>query len=132
MKTCLGRSAMPPVVAIVAPGAMGSGVSARLRELGVTVLTSLAGRSAASAERAQQAGMSPVSDAELLGADLLLSIVPPGDSIAFAERYAPLLKAAPRKPLFVDCNAVSPETALRIGEVLAAVQCPYVDASIIG
>src|SRR5262245_23065671 len=102
---------MPPVVAIVAPGAMGAGIGARLREHGVTVLTSLAGRSTASAARAQQAGMRSVSDPELLAADLFLSVVPPSDAVQFAEHYAPLLKVAPRKPVFVDCNAVNPETA---------------------
>ncbi|HKW52736.1 MAG TPA: DUF1932 domain-containing protein, partial [Stellaceae bacterium] len=37
-----------------------------------------------------------------------------------------------RKPVYVDCNAVSPNTAQRIGEVLAATGCAYVDAGIIG
>ena len=40
---------MAPVVAVIAAGAMGAAVGRRLTDNGVTVLTSLAGRSAATA-----------------------------------------------------------------------------------
>ena len=43
---------MIPSVAIIAPGNMGAGVGRRLTENKVNVLTSLAGRSEASAKRA--------------------------------------------------------------------------------
>ena len=119
-------------IAIVAQGAMGAGVGALLRRGGAQVVTSLNGRSAASAKRAQDAGMSPVSDAELASADMLLSILPPGDALAFANRMAPHLAAATRKPLFADCNAVSPATVRRIAEVIAATGAEFVDAGIIG
>ena len=78
---------MSLTVAIVASGAMGSGVAQRLTENGVTVLTSLAGRSEASAKRAKAAGMRAVDDAQLMEAELFLSIVPPGDARALAERF---------------------------------------------
>lgn len=78
----------PPVVAVIAQGAMGAGVGRRLTERGATVLTSLAGRSPRSAARAAEAGMRPVSDAEVAGADLVLSIVPPAEARALAERLA--------------------------------------------
>src|SRR5215216_4728701 len=95
-----------PTVAVIAPGNMGAAVGARLVENGLTVVTSLAGRSKASAERAAAAGMTPVSDGEVAQADFLLSIVPPGDALALAERFAPMLQSVGRKPLYVDCNAV--------------------------
>ena len=44
----------------------------------------------------------------------------------------PALRAARRKPVYVDCNAVSPATARRIGAILARGECRYVDAGIIG
>ena len=44
---------MPLTVAVVAPGSMGAGAGQRLTENGVTVLTSLAGRSTASEKRAR-------------------------------------------------------------------------------
>ena len=118
--------------AIVAAGSMGSGVAKRLTENGVTVVTSLAGRSAASAKRAEAAGMRAVDDAQLMQADLFLSIVPPGDSRALAARFAPHFAAANRKPVFVDCNAVSPPTMRGTADVIAATGAPFVGAAIIG
>ena len=47
---------MKPVLAVIAAGGMGSAVGKRLTENGVRVLTSLEGRSAASAARAKAAG----------------------------------------------------------------------------
>ena len=55
---------MNPTIAIVAQGAMGAGVGGRLVERGLRVITSLAGRSEASAARAKAAGMVAVSDEE--------------------------------------------------------------------
>src|SRR5690349_20172452 len=104
---------MSITVAILAPGAMGAAVARRLTEAGATVRTVLSGRSAASAARAKAAGMNDVGDARALveDADLLLSIVPPGTALDLANRLAPALAAARRKPVYLDCNAVAPATA---------------------
>jgi 3-hydroxyisobutyrate dehydrogenase-like beta-hydroxyacid dehydrogenase len=125
---------MSPVVAIVAPGNMGAAVGRRLTENGVRVLTTLAGRGAASVARAVAAGMTDVALDRLVEAEIVLSILPPAQALSFAEQMAPLLLAAERKPVFVDCNAVSPETVRRIGVVVAATGAgaSFVDASIIG
>ena len=123
---------MIPTVAIVAPGSMGSGIGQRLTENKVTVLTSLAGRSEESAKRAHEAGMQPVEERALAEADFLLSIVPPGDALTLAKRLAPVLTAANTKPVYVDCNAVSPPTVLKIADEIAATGCPFVGAGIIG
>ena len=125
---------MAYVVAIVAPGEMGAAVGARLAERGVKVTTSLAGRSGASAARAERARMIPVAadDALVAEADYFLSICPPGEAVALAQRFAPSLARARKKPIYVDCNAVSPETAAEIGAVLAPTGCRYVDGGIIG
>ena len=80
---------MTPTVAIIAPGNMGAAVGKRLTEHKVPVLTSLAGRSEESAKRAREAGMQAVGERELTEADFLLSIVPPGDALALAQRLAP-------------------------------------------
>jgi 3-hydroxyisobutyrate dehydrogenase-like beta-hydroxyacid dehydrogenase len=123
---------MPLTVAIVAAGAMGSGVARRLTENGVTILTSLAGRSAASAARAADAGMQAVDDAQLMQADLFLSIVPPGEARALTERFRPHFAAANRKPVFVDCNAVSPATMRGNAAVIESAGAAFVAGSIIG
>lgn len=121
-----------PTVAIIAPGNMGAGIGQRLTENKLTVLTTLAGRSEASAKRARNAGMKAVDERQLTEADILLSIVPPGEAIALAQRLAPQFAAANRKPIYVDCNAVSPDTMTRIADVIAGTGAPFVCAGIIG
>jgi L-threonate 2-dehydrogenase len=121
-----------PVIAVIAPGAMGAAVGARLSDKGADVITSLAGRSAASAERARLARMRSVDEAAIAAADIILSIVPPSEALALAQILAPVLRAAQRKPLYVDCNAVSPETAKGVAAVIAATGAQFADGGIIG
>src|SRR5258707_8405349 len=94
----------------------------------------LPGPSPASAARTQRAHMVPVADDDALveEADFFLSICPPGEAIALAQRLKPALTRARKKPIYVDCNAVSPETAIAIGAVLESSGCQYVDGGIIG
>src|ERR1700726_4008981 len=122
------------VIGVIAQGMMGAGVGRRLHESGATVRTLLSGRSQASAGRAEKAGMiTAANERELLtGADFFLSILPPGEAEALAQHLAPALKALDRKPVYVDCNAVSPQTAIRIGEIIAPTGAHFVDGGIIG
>ncbi|HWK45634.1 MAG TPA: DUF1932 domain-containing protein [Stellaceae bacterium] len=123
---------MSIVIGVLAPGAMGSAIAAGLVEHGARVLTSLDGRSAATVARAQAAGMVDASTDEIARADLVLSIVPPGDAMALAERLAPHLTVSSRKPVYVDCNAVSPTTKQQIAASIAPTGCDFVDGGIIG
>jgi 3-hydroxyisobutyrate dehydrogenase-like beta-hydroxyacid dehydrogenase len=123
---------MTPTVAIIAPGKMGAGIGRRLAENKVTVLTSLAGRSEGSAKRAREASMQPVEERALAEADFLLSVIPPGDAFTLAKRLAPILAAANRKPVYVECNAVSPPTMLKIADMIGTTGCQFVGAGIIG
>ena len=123
---------MTPTVAIIAQGGMGAACAARLRDNGVRVVTSLEGRSEASATRARAAGMTAVSDTEIAAADYVLSIVPPNEALPLAQRLAPALTAANRKPIYADCNAVSPDTVREIAKAVEATGCPFVDSGIIG
>src|SRR4051794_32304552 len=123
---------MGPVVAIVAPGSMGAGVGKRLTEHGIRVLTSLAGRSAETAQRAAAAGMLAASDKEIAAADFILSIVPPADALGLAQRFVPALTASNSKPIFADCNAVNPTTVERVAAIIAPTGSPFVDCGIIG
>jgi L-threonate 2-dehydrogenase len=123
---------MNPVVAVVAPGMMGAAVAGRLVDNGLKVLTSLTGRSADTIVRAKKHGLAAVSDEEIAGADFILSILPPGEAVALAQRFAPTLTASNSKPVYVDCNAVSPPTAERVAAAIAATGTPFVDAGIIG
>ena len=122
------------VIGIIAQGMMGAGVGRRLHESGAKVRTLLSGRSQASAERAKAAGMAAAADErELLsGADFFLSVLPPGEAEPLARKLAPTLATLDRKPVYIDCNAVSPQTAMRIGEIIAPTGAHFVDAGIIG
>jgi 3-hydroxyisobutyrate dehydrogenase-like beta-hydroxyacid dehydrogenase len=123
---------MTPVVAVIAPGAMGAAVGKRLVDNGVKVLTSLTDRSEETVTRAKAAGMAAASDKEIAGADFILSILPPGDALALAQRFAPALTASNAKPVYVDCNAINPKTVERVAAAIAPTECPFVDAGIIG
>ncbi len=123
---------MTPVVAVIAPGMMGAAVGKRLVDNGVKVLTSLTGRSAETATRAKAAGMAAAGDEEIAARDFILSILPPGDAVALAERFQPALKASNAKPVYVDCNAINPKTVDRVAAVIAPTDCPFVDSGIIG
>jgi len=121
-----------PLIAILSPGAMGSAVAARLTAHGATVLTSLDGRGTATAERARAAGMREATDAEIARADFILSILPPADAEALARRLLPAIQAAGTKPLFVDANALSPESKHGIADLCAAAGVAMVDGGIVG
>jgi 3-hydroxyisobutyrate dehydrogenase-like beta-hydroxyacid dehydrogenase len=105
---------------------MGAGVGRLLRESGLRVVTTLAGRGERTRERAAAAGMEDVGSlgAVVREADVLLSILPPGRALELAEAVG-----RDAGPLYADCNAISPATARLIG---AAVGGRYVDAGIIG
>ncbi|GLS18346.1 6-phosphogluconate dehydrogenase [Labrys miyagiensis] len=119
-------------IAIIAPGAMGSAVARRLLEHGIRVTTLLEGRSVESRRRADDAGMIGVEPTRLVEADIIFSIVPPAQALPLAETIAPLLRQSHRKPIFVDCNAVSVETVTRVAGVIEASGAPFADAGIIG
>jgi putative dehydrogenase len=121
------------VIAVVAMGEMGAGVAARLVERGARVLTSLNGRSEASAKRAAAAGVQVTDDAGLIAeAEMLLSIVPPAAAGATAERFLPLIEKAAKKPVFIDCNAIAPQTLHAISKAFIDRKLPFIDGSIIG
>jgi len=123
---------MKPIIAVIAPGSMGAAIGQRLAEHGAEIRTLLAGRSSATMARAAAAGMIGVEPAALAEVDFILSIVPPGEALALARSLAPVLGAAIRKPVYVDCNAVSPATVGQIARVIEPTGCAFVDAGIIG
>lgn len=125
---------MATTVVVIAQGEMGAGIGSRLHAHGARVLTSLAGRSPASAERAARAGMEPVGDdARLVAeADFLLSVIPPGEAVPFARRFAPHLAKSARKPVFVECNAISPARVEEIAAIIRPTGAPFVDGGIVG
>jgi putative dehydrogenase len=123
---------MQPIVAVVAPGMMGSAVAKCLTTSGLEVRTLLEGRGADTLARAKAAGMTGAAAAQIAECDIILSILPPGSALELAEKLAPALRAATKKPVYVDCNALDPATVLRIARVVEESGATFVDGGIIG
>jgi len=112
------------VVGLLHPGEMGSAVGAALRARGETVLWASAGRSAATAERAERAGLEDAGDvAELCRrCEVVLSVCPPHAAVEVARA------AGGFEGIYVDANAVSPQTA----RMIADLRSRFVDGGIVG
>src|SRR5690606_24730161 len=98
------------------------------------VITDLTGRSDASRKLAADAGIDDVGGVVPLvqTADIILSILPPAAAPAFANGIASELERTEARPVFVDCNAVSPATVLEIAAPFVALGAPFVDVGIVG
>ncbi len=121
-------------IGIVSPGDMGQAVAQRLRELGFEVCTALEGRSARTRALAREAGITDTGNlaALLSSTDLVLSIVDPGSAMALAKASATIMRTLARRPLFVDCNALAPDTKREMHALLTSAGGRFLDAGIIG
>jgi len=111
-------------VGLLHPGEMGAAVGRALRDNGIEVVWASAGRSDATVERAAAAGLADVGDVEAIlhRADVVVSVVPPHAALDVAATVDGL------GGIYVDANAVSPETAREI-----AARVPrFVDGGIVG
>jgi 3-hydroxyisobutyrate dehydrogenase-like beta-hydroxyacid dehydrogenase len=115
-------------VGLLHPGEMGAAVAAILCERGMPVLWASEGRSPASAARAEAAGLTRVSSlAELVGrCSVILSVCPPHAAEDVARAVAGF------GGLFVEANAVAPQTARGIAEIVEARGATCVDGGIVG
>jgi L-threonate 2-dehydrogenase len=121
-------------VAVVGIGEMGSAVGTLLHAHGLDVITNLNGRGPRSTALAKAAGMRDVGDDQALvrEADMVLSILPPSHAVSFAGIIARALHASAAKTLFVDCNAVSPETTRQAESIIIEAGSSFIDAGILG
>ena len=121
-------------VAILSPGEMGAATGKAFQEHGFDIITALEGRSETSRDRAAAAGFRDCGSiaSVLAEADIVFSILPPGDALAQAKRVAAAMTETGHTPPYFDCNAVSPETAAQIGAVIEAAGAAYIDGGIVG
>ncbi|KAK7189466.1 hypothetical protein DPSP01_001457 [Paraphaeosphaeria sporulosa] len=130
------------IVGVLSIGQMGFGVAKLLLAHGFHVITNVGDRSFATQERAKSASIECASsDSELVAkADYILSIVPPRDAKATAERILNIFnhEVDPRtgkkeQLYYADLNAVSPETARNISELFQQEpRIRFIDGGIIG
>jgi 3-hydroxyisobutyrate dehydrogenase-like beta-hydroxyacid dehydrogenase len=121
-------------VAILSPGDMGHATGNVLRQGGVRVVTCLRGRSERTRRLAKQAAIEELADVETLTteSDLILSIVAPAHAREVATAVAHAIGRTHARPLFVDCNAISPQTVKEIGKIITKAGARFADAGIIG
>lgn len=102
---------MAPTVGIVSPGAMGSALADALATRVVATIDGRSERTRGLAARASRLELLPTLGDVLRASDIVLSVAPPGE----AEAVATAVRAGTGSALYVDVNAVSPETVRRIG-----------------
>jgi 3-hydroxyisobutyrate dehydrogenase-like beta-hydroxyacid dehydrogenase len=106
---------------------MGAAVGAVLGRQGVRVVWASEGRSTATRERAEGAGLEEVGSAVELGrSDVILSICPPHAVLHVARSVGRF------HGVYVDANAVSPATARKVAEIVRAAGGEFVDGGIVG
>jgi 3-hydroxyisobutyrate dehydrogenase-like beta-hydroxyacid dehydrogenase len=119
-----------PTICVLHPGEMGSAVGRAARAGGARVLWSSAGRGDATRKRAVAAGLEDAGplEAALAGSEIVLSVCPPDAALDVARAVA----ARRFRGLFVDANAVSPDTARRLAATVAGAGARFVDGGIVG
>lgn len=114
-------------IAVLHPGAMGTSVAQALLAGGSEVFWVSKGRSDASRRRALE--LNELADVDELGAiDAVVSVCPPESALSLAKSVV----EAGFGGLYVDANAVSPDTARAIGDVVLGGGGRFVDGGIIG
>jgi 3-hydroxyisobutyrate dehydrogenase-like beta-hydroxyacid dehydrogenase len=117
-------------VGLLHPGEMGSAVGATLVGGRARVLWASEGRSAATRARASGIGLEDAGTlaAVLKASRVIVSVAPPHGAVDLARAVA----ALGFRGIYVDANAVAPETARQIGTIVEAAGARFVDGGIIG
>lgn len=125
---------MPYTIGILSPGDMGHSVGNVLYESGLRVITCLEGRSQRTRELAGKSGIEDVpSYIDLVTeAELLFSIMVPAQASNAAKNIADALKETDTKLIYIESNAIAPQTVRKLDEVITSAGGVFVDASIIG
>jgi len=118
------------------PGDMGHGCGKALLDNGFNVFTCLSNRSERTKSLAKKSGIEDTDNLENLlnEVDIILSILPPEFAISQARivNEASIKNNMNKVITYVDCNAVSPKTSVKIGDTLSQKNFNFVDGGIIG
>lgn len=121
-------------IGITSPGDMGQGVAMCIKALGFNVCMASDGRSPRTRGLGEKAGLTECGSLDKLvqTCDMVLSVLDPGAALTNAKAIAAACKATGRKIVFVECNAIAPQTLHEIADILSAIGCTVIDAGIIG
>lgn len=121
-------------IGMLGAGEMGAGLARAFAMAGHTVVTCLAGRSAETQTRADEAGMTPLpSLADVVqSSDILFSVLPTQHAQAQAETIADLMRQTGRAPAYVEANAIAPALAREIATRFDGTGAAYADAGLVG
>lgn len=113
---------------------MGHVVAQVLKDHNLTVATCLKDRSNRTKLLAQKVGIMVIPDYEQLVSevDMILSILVPAQATKAATTMSNALKTTGEKIIYVDCNAISPDTVRNIETVITKTGSTFIDAGIIG
>ena len=121
-------------IGVTSPGDMGQAVALRLKATGREVYVALEGRSARTAELGRVPGLSDCGtlDALVDTCDAIFSVLNPGAAVDNARNVAAAMRAAKKPLIYVDCNAIAPQTAREIETIIRDAGGSFVDGGIIG
>lgn len=121
-------------IGVMSPGDMGQAIAQRLQEAGFRVQTALAGRSERTKALARQIGLHDTGtlDALVASSDLLVSLINPGNALAFATQVAGILRSTGGQLVFADLNAISPGTAREEDRLIRDAGGRFIDGGILG
>jgi 3-hydroxyisobutyrate dehydrogenase-like beta-hydroxyacid dehydrogenase len=116
------------IIGLLHPGEMGTSCAALLRSNGHEVLWAGADRGPATTRRAEEAGLTDVTTvgAMTARADAIVSICPPDAALDVARQVVGFTG------VYLDANAVAPETVRKVAAVLSLGGATVVDGGIIG
>lgn len=117
-------------IGVMHPGSMGSAVGAAARVAGARVIWCSDERSPATVARAEADGLEDVHwlNGLINQAEMLFSICPP----SAAEEVASEVAMLGFRGIYIDANAIAPETARRVAATVERVGATFVDGGIIG
>lgn len=123
-----------PTVGILYPGELGSTLGRLLASSGLTVITTVEGRSERTRYLAEEAGLFLLNGLREVAerADIVVSTVTPAAALPVAQHYL-LKRVKPARPqLFVDLNSTSPATTRRLDQTLRSGGIDFVDGAVHG
>jgi 3-hydroxyisobutyrate dehydrogenase-like beta-hydroxyacid dehydrogenase len=119
-----------PTVGILHPGQMGSSLAASAQQSGCQVVWASEGRSAATRERAHRLGLLDAGTLTRLCeiCDLVVSVCPPHAAREVAIQVAGHGFAG----LYLDANAVSPQSAVEVARIVSGAGATAIDGGVVG